>query len=66
MQQNDEYSFLMCSVSYAFLLGELCPWMERWSIYGRTGRRISALRGIGIPKEDQQCQLTCILVALRN
>ena len=40
-------------------------WMELGNSYGRIGGRIEALKGIGIPQEDQQGQLTWTLGVLR-
>jgi hypothetical protein len=38
--------------------------MELGDSYGRIGRRIATLKGIGTPQEDQQSQLTWTLGAL--
>jgi hypothetical protein len=40
-------------------------WMELGNSYVRIGGRIEALKGIGIPQEDQQGQLTWTLGVLR-
>ena len=41
-------------------------WMEIVDSYGRIGRRIEAQKGIETPQEDQQCQLTWTIGALRE